>query len=286
MSAVIDDIREAGHPNRVAGFRSLIVALDLVEDGGDRALPVVCSLARQGGVPVELVTVSSPGLSEDVDAYELELRARAIDWPMTTTTILHDENPAAAIVEHLIDRPHSLLVMATSAKRALTGLFLGGVSEEVLTRVDQPVLLVGPRVGPASDTFRPTLVACVDDSGVGERAVPAISRWLRTFRGGQTWAVEVVTARAAAVGTGDQGSSARTFAALLADHGIRASWDVVPGDQPDAALVEFGSRLGDPIFVATSARWTDGRFHWHSTTRRLVQRSSRPVLVVPVPGDG
>jgi nucleotide-binding universal stress UspA family protein len=98
--------------------------------------------------------------------------------------------------------------------------------------------------------------------------------------------VEVV-ARPAAGGADAQDSSpARSFAGLLADHGVQASWDVLRGDEPDAVLIEFGRRLCDPIFVATSVRWTDGRFHWHSTTRRLVQRSTRPVLVVPAPGDG
>jgi hypothetical protein len=104
--------------------------------------------------------------------------------------------------------------MATSAKRTLTGLFLGGVSEEVLTMVDQPVILAGPRIGPASHAMRPTLVACVAESGIGARAVPPITRWLHTFRGGNPWIVEVITPGDAPT-AGSESSNVRHVAQLL-----------------------------------------------------------------------
>ena len=37
----------------------------------------------------------------------------------------------------------------------------------------------------------------------------------------------------------------------------------------------------NPVYVAVSARYTDDRLHWHSTTQRLVAHASGPVLVVP-----
>jgi nucleotide-binding universal stress UspA family protein len=279
--AVLHPVPEIAEASGATGLSSLVVALDLVEDVGDRALPIVRSLAHLGNIAIELLTVSSPNLDEDVDAYELERRRHALDWPATTSTILHDENPAAAIAAHVAERPDSLLVMASSAKRTLTGLFLGGVSEEVLTLVDRPVLLAGPRVGPASHAMRPTLVACVDESGIDAPAVSAITKWLHTFRGGNPWIVEVV-APGDGPTTGSESSNVRRVAQLLADHGIPASWDVLHGNEPDVALIEFGKRLCDPIFVAMSVRWTDGRLHWRSTTRKLVQRSTLPVLVIPV----
>ena len=166
--------------------------------------------------------------------------------------------------------------MATSARAALTGHFLGSVSEEVLSLVDRPVLLVGPGVTTAPQLAAPTLVACVDDADVAAVAVPAIVAWTRTFGGGST-RVAAVTA------PDDDGSaSATVFAGLLADAGIAASVDVLRADgDPSAALLRLGERVSDPIYVATSLRWTDGKLHRHSTTRRLVQQSTRPVLVVP-----
>jgi uncharacterized protein len=136
--------RQPGRDGLAAGFSSIIVALDLGPDG-DRALPVVGSLAEQNNVPVELLTVSSPKVADDVDAYELRRRARAHGWPESSCTILHDENPARGIVDHLARREGALLVMAAD-KRPLRTRVLGNIGEEVLRTASRPVLLVGPSV--------------------------------------------------------------------------------------------------------------------------------------------
>ena len=52
-------------------FRSIVVALDL-ESGGDRALPVARQLAATGNLPVTLLTVSSPHMSEDAGCLRAE----------------------------------------------------------------------------------------------------------------------------------------------------------------------------------------------------------------------
>ena len=126
-------------------FGSIVVAIDL-ESGGDRALPVVRSLARAGDLRVVLLTVSSPHMSEARDVYELRRRAEANGWPVDGCTIAHDNDAARAIVNDLEHRDQALLVMATSAKGSLAAQFLGGVTEDVLGLIDQPLLLVGPRV--------------------------------------------------------------------------------------------------------------------------------------------
>jgi nucleotide-binding universal stress UspA family protein len=281
MTAALRTRQETGSIGRAAGFASIVVALDL-EASGDRALPVVRALAERSGVPVELFTVSSPNLAEEVDTFELQRRATDLGLSRYATAILHDADPATAIVRHVEDRGDALLVMATSAKRPITGLFLGSVSEDVLSLIDRPVLLVGPRVvDPSLD--KPTLVACVDSTDIGEAAVPAIADWTRTFAGTEICVAEVVAPGSSGSPVdGHESSHVKSFARRLAGYGVVASWEVLHGaGQPDVAITDFAERVTDPILVATSVRWTDGRLHWHSTTRRLVQRSIWPVLVVP-----
>ena len=58
-------------------FTSIVVALDL-GNVGDRALPFTASLATLGRLPVELITISSPGMPTAVDLYELERRAKGL----------------------------------------------------------------------------------------------------------------------------------------------------------------------------------------------------------------
>jgi nucleotide-binding universal stress UspA family protein len=285
VSAVRDEL-ETGRVTHPAGFTSIVVALDL-EANGDRALPVARGLAELGGIPVELLTVSSPHVAEDVDVFELERRAADNGWPDNCYTIAHDNHPGRAIVDFVRGHNNALLVMATSAKPPLAGHLFGNVVEEVLGAIDQPVLLVGPNVPTSHGVRRPTLVACVDHTDVAAASVPAIARWVGTFGGAETWVTEVIpTSGVASAPGGSASGHVRHIAQLLADVDVSASWGVLHGDEPDIQLEEFGDQMSDPVFVATSVRWTDGRPHWHSTTRQLVRGSTRPVLVVPAVSGG
>lgn len=264
-------------------FMSIVVALDL-EQEGDRALPVAASLSAQSGVPVELLTVSSPGVSEDSDAFELHRRATANGWPITSGTVVHCNDPAQAIIDHLDKRPGALLVMSTSAKSPLTRRFLGSVSEAVLCRIDRPVLLVGPHVSADVDMLHPTLVACVDSTDAATRAVPVIKAWVDTFAGAPPWVVEVLPVPPTGRGGGQQvveSANVHVLAQKLMAADVRTMWEVLHGTDVADRLQDFIAGVPSPVLLATSTNWTDIRSHWHSTTRRLVQQSDRPVLVVP-----
>jgi len=267
-------------------FTSIVIALDL-EPAGDRALPIAASLSALTDVSVELLTVESPGISEAADAFELRRRATAHGWPVDSYTILHDNDPARAIGDHVNAQPGALLIMSTSAKSPLKRQFLGSVSEAVLSRVDGPVLLVGPHVPAGADMSRPTLVACVDSTDAAMRALPVITAWTQTFTSATPWVVEVLPPIRASDAGRDVVESANVhFLAqqLLAAH-VEASWEVLHGADVGGRLEEFIADVDDPVLVATSTNWTDDRTHWHSTTRRLVQRASRPVLVIPAGRD-
>jgi hypothetical protein len=56
---------------------------------------------------------------------------------------------------------------------------------------------------------------------------------------------------------------------------------VVRGTEPAPALVAYADPIEGAILVLTSPRWADTPSHWFNTTRRVIRRSSRPVLVVP-----
>jgi nitroimidazol reductase NimA-like FMN-containing flavoprotein (pyridoxamine 5'-phosphate oxidase superfamily)/nucleotide-binding universal stress UspA family protein len=260
-------------------FRSIVVALDL-EPGGDRALPVARQLASAGSIPVTLLTVSSPHMSEDRDTYELRRRAAANGWPADGCAIAHDNDPARAIVEHVEGRDDALLVMSTSAKASLTAQFLGGVTEDVLGLIDQPILLVGPRVPAGYEFGDPTPVACIERGDVAEAAVPAIVSWLRTFGGADPLLAELAAPSADSTDLG-QSSLVELFVTLLGAEGITGVATRLHGDDAESWLHDLDARVANPIVVSTSVRWTDKHARGRSTTRRLVQRSTRPVLVVP-----
>ena len=263
-------------------YTSIVIALDL-EREGDRALPIARSLTAVTDVSVELLTVQSPGLPEVFDAIELRRRADANGWPAATCTVLQSNDPADAIADYVNSRPGALLVMATTAKSPVRQ-FLGSVSEGVLNRVRGPVLLVGPRVAADADMSRPTLVVCVDSTEAATRARPVVTAWMQTFKSASPWAVEVLPAPFEKFGVGrDRVESAyvKVLAEQLANADIDASWEVLHGADVGERLEEFIRTVDAPVLVATSTNWTDEHTHWHSTTRRLVQRATRPVLVIP-----
>ena len=117
-----------------------------------------------------------------------------------------------------------------------------------------------------------------------------IDSWQGTFGGGRPWVVEVIATSAWPADTIEEEverEQVDACAAVLADHGIDAATRVLHGGDPVQTLLELVAEVDDAVFVTTSARWAGGRSHWYSTTRRLVQRSPRPVLVVPadLPGS-
>ena len=258
-------------------FRSIVVALDLGPDG-DRALPIVRGLVAASDLPVELITVSSPHVDEAVDAHELSVRLAANGWPADASAIAHDNDVARAIVNHLDSRDNALLVMATSAKASLTARFLGSITEAVLSRLDQPVLLVGPRVPAECELADPTLIVLIDTGDLAEATVPAIASWARTIGGSQP-----VLAEISSPSTDEEVAPTHLdrYVTMLAAEGITASQENVQPDDIESWIGRVLEKATDPIFVATSVRWTDARARGHSMTRRLVQRSTRPVLVVP-----
>ena len=145
---------------------------------------------------VELVTVSSPLVAEDIDSFELSRRATASGWPAHAYSVLHGDDVAQVLVDHVRGRQGSLLVMATSAKRPLIGRLGGSVSTRVLALTDRPVLLVGPMVSPRLRIARPTLVVGVGPMEHAGVAVSTIASWTQTFPGDDPWVVEVVATAA------------------------------------------------------------------------------------------
>jgi nucleotide-binding universal stress UspA family protein len=226
-------------------FTTIVVALDLTQNG-DRALPVAGALSELAEVSVDLLTVSSMHVSEEVDEFELSRRATAHGWPAHSYCIVHSNDAAQAIADHVKGRDEVLLVMATSAKRPVLGHMLGSVSEAVLRLIDRPVLFVGPHVPADFTAANPTLIHCVDSGSPRAAAAAAIDVWTQTFRGPPTHTAEI------------------------------AGRD----EPPPVSLERIAGQFRGAVFVCTSTNLTSGH-HWHSVTRELVRRSVHPVLVVP-----
>jgi nucleotide-binding universal stress UspA family protein len=261
-------------------FTTLVVALDL-EPGGDRALDVVHTLADTGGLRIELVTVSSPNMPTAADAYELGRRADLLGAARTEWSIVHDVDVARGLLQHAARR-EAMLVMATAARRPWTSPALGSTARDVLRGTDRAVLLVGPNVHWTTHPPHTTLVPCSDADAdldaAAARAVPSIVEWHETFAGPHP-------RLAAVVGTDADPAEADArlgrLADLLAAQHVPTDRCVVRCDDTVRGLQELTADDVGPVYLTTSARYSDSRLHWHSTTQRLVHEATGPVLVVP-----
>ena len=155
---------------------------------------------------------------------------------------------------------------------------LGPVTDEVLRRVHQPVLVVGPVAAPATGD----LMLAVDATGIAHAALPFVEAWLRTFGGGTPRVVEVLPPdpwpsddAAAPIGCVDE------YVGRLAQRRIESS-EVLRALDPALALAAHAASCHASMLVVTSPHDPGQPSHWYETARRLVRTSPCPVLVVPV----
>ena len=268
-------------------YSSVVVALDL-SGAGDRALPVATSLARRGGLLIELVSVVPPDRDPEAETWRLEESVGRLGIGPHVTTVVRHEHAGTAISEHLSGRDGALLVLATSARAALDEDHAGSVSEFVLSTLRQPVLLVGPGVDVDHAFGAPALVAAVDGLDLVAAALPVIESWARTFGGPPPELVEViplVPAIARHAGRRLEAARVRACVDRLASIGVAAEGNVLYGDDAATALAARADEVPDAVLVVAAERWPGAGTHWRATSRKLAFRSSRPVLVVPSDRD-
>ena len=268
---------------------SIVVPVDL-EESGDRALQYTRRLAAAAHLPVELITVSSPSMAEGADRWDLSRRARMLQGAGTDCSyrVLHSDDPAGAIVEHVKDRPGALLAMATHARGLLSERLLGSVSEAVLTHHDGPMLLFGPRFVTSDAEGAPTLIGAVDDRPASEVVLDAAEAWSNAFGAEPPWLIEVLEPVELRPGSGVaviESTRVRRLAAGLSSRGIEAQWEVLHGKHPADSILEFADLRDDVVVALASERWTDpDHRHLVSVTRAVARGCRHPVLVVPVEG--
>ncbi len=123
-------------------FSTIVAALGMIRRR------IECSqssgLARLGSMPVEVVTVLARGEAEHPMRCEIERRFEPYGLQPTTLYMPHDDSAGRAIAEHVTYREGALLVRAASSFGAGGQNEVDETTEQILGRVRQPVLIIGP----------------------------------------------------------------------------------------------------------------------------------------------
>ncbi len=240
------------------------------------------SLAQQLAVELcvvfgsQLVVVTSTDTLGKGTLEALKGRAQELSNEHTYVRLDGMTDPAGAIEQAVFVRPDSILVMATHARDGASRLARGSVTETLLSRVDVPMVLVGPRCQRVAPGAARRLVVCVDGSDRDRAAVDLAAAWARALdlpctvlyisEGGPFDGMDALAEELSHV------SPAVNTVTIT-------STDVVGGI---GALLE---RDGTAMAVmASHGRHGAGRLVHGSHVTGVLQRSITPVLVVRAPG--
>ncbi|MFP3899937.1 MAG: universal stress protein [Acidimicrobiia bacterium] len=260
-------------------YRTILVPVD-PSAGGEAALPVAATLARQAGAGIELLGVVPSG-ADDTGARE-HLAERAHPLPVAAETRVVASDDVAGAIRAQADDADTLVCMETRARRPITEAVLGSVADEVVRELHRPVLLVGPHCGPAPERFA-TMVVGLDGSDLAEAILPVVRDW-STGLGITPWVFQVLTERMPLeVGGEDVHESAyvHRVASRLQHEGVPAEFEVSREHQAAPAIADFAAdQPASLVAVTTHGRSGISRVALGSAAGEVVRRATVPVLVV------
>lgn len=260
-------------------FARILVPLDR-SSFAQRAVPLAAELARRTGTPLRLFSVATPG---DEDAMGAHLAAVAAQCGTDTgveSEVVGYGSIAAAIAGAA--GPGTLVCMASHGESGAARTLLGAVTQAVLRRATEPVLLVGPRVPPRPAFRQGRIVACVDGSAFAERALAPAASWSAAL-GLPLWLAEVAPTTDPPEDTHGEPPPSDYLEALAPTVGTHVEgWQVLHGRHPLPALAGLAEDAPVAAFVVA----THGRAGWErvlggSLAATLAHRMAVPVLVVP-----
>jgi nucleotide-binding universal stress UspA family protein len=264
---------------------------------------VLLTVPQVYGLDVAWYTAGAPDAAALVPMDDLLAEARAdgarylataaarleADGAHVTTLMVEDE-PAAAIVQSAREQRAGLIAMSTHGRGGLDRWAFGSIADKVLQTATTPVLLVRPQAGPVKADIGHILVA-LDGSPLAEAIVDEVQPLARAF-GARVTLVNVTPESPV------PGSSARISAAeevyethitaylapivqRLIAAGVEAEAQILTGKDPAAALLELGADH-DVDLIALTSHGRSGlrRLAYGSVADRLIRHAEKPILIL------
>lgn len=291
-------------------YRKILVPLD----GSGLAtgvLPHVRHLAGALKLPVELLSVSDPGLlvayAPSVLLGCLDAAAKSFPASIALSRTLESGNPANVIVRTAHKEPGTLVAMATHGYSGAARWLLGSVAEKVADGLTTDLLLLRPeRTDTGGEIFLRTVLVPLDFSAAPEAILPTVTELSKalhwqmvlihvtkrfypeppgilppTFGAmpnlNEIWQLDTAAANEYLTKVAEQ---LRTQGFTWVEpRALAASVDGAAGE-----IVDLAQTMPDSLIAMTSHGHSGvGRWLMGSVTRRVIQFSRRPVLVVRSP---
>jgi nucleotide-binding universal stress UspA family protein len=140
-----------------------------------RAAGVGADLSRVFNNRLVIVTATPSSGGAEVQA--LKDRAQAMSDEKVDVWIEPNNKPVDAIVTTVKYRPRALVCMFTHARQGVRRTVYGSTAEDIITRVDVPVVLLGPEFPGGEGTDIRQVVMCIDESMTSQEVLPLAAQW-------------------------------------------------------------------------------------------------------------
>ncbi len=262
--------------------------LFVVSDGEAPAAGVLDAAKRlsiRGSLPVEILTVGSPGIPSVRARDDMQRVCERIGL-RTRITVLHSN----AVPEAVEDRvgswvrreagcgryPRPLLCLATHARGPILGIVLGSVSETIMRMTRYPMLLIGPRAR-AITTFSERLLVCDDATQESAGILDVAQSWVQSFGG----TVHLFCVN----GPGEDDRVARRHLRAarewMEQRDLMCQTELFEASSVPGAILETAKRFGiSAITMTTRGSSPIRRLQLGSTALEVVAGAARPVLLL------
>ncbi len=274
---------------KVEAARWLIVPVDDPSDA-NRSIDTAVQLASriEGGVRLLSVVDEKDAVAER--SAQLSGLAEQITGLDVVVGVVVGSAVAGEIVAATGAR--DIVCMTTAASLLPHQGHFGSIAEDVVRRIDRPVVLLGPKAEPSVSKGLNRVIVPVDTSARSEAAIkPAAA--LAEFLGLPLWIVTVISSGAQSAAAAALGSDAAASesgyvrglareAALESD--LETQFEVLHISDPAEAILDFAE--GDGLVVmSTHGKSGLTRVFAGSVTTSVVARSTHPVVVLRPSAD-
>lgn len=261
-------------------FQHLVVPIDGSEVSWS-AVPIAARMAAEVDGKLDVVTVvdrladvtpAQRDLDEGLTRLgELEVTPMAV--------VLASDTVAKAIADYLENRSGATIAMSSHG-HGRSAAVLGSTADELLRLVYGPLVVIGPQVDAGAGALDGTYVVPIDGSANGEKIVPIAAAWAIEF-GAVPWLVEVLEPGIQLNGDVNESAyPARLARDMYHQTGHDMEYDVLHGDRPSRAIVEFADRMrASLIFASTHGRTGLQRLRLGSVSAEIVRHARCPVVL-------
>ena len=286
-------------------FEKIIVPLD-GSNGAEIVLPYAAAIGTAFGVEVTLVTAAEAGTPDKSHLFQSYLKRIAEDLKnaikgrpglIVSTEVLNGK-PAEEILKLASQKKADLIIIAGHGASGGNPQLLGNIATKILSGSNTPVLLV--RAGDTRSLKRGDLIKRIlvplDGSQMSERSLKTVEPMaaglgaeivlfqavepVRYVPGFETMVPNIVLPSDDEI----RGVAAKYLNAIekpLKQSGIKTS-SVIIADAPAEAIIDYANSGGIDVIAMTThgfsgiKRWVFG-----STTEKVLQAGSKPILVIP-----